>query len=918
MTFALLLARSEGIPLTRAGDGTVVDRGLHEVGDELGHSHSLMGRALQVLTDNLSANFRVTLDLLVRVTGAVEWDRIRAGQTDAYVLLYEEFLGVYDEALRRASGTYYTPRAVVDQMVRLVDDVLRQRLGQAEGFWSKDVFTVDPAMGTGTFLHAIIQRVGEQVGAQEGPGAVPQAIERLARRLAGFEMQMGPYAVAELRSSDLVRRYHGALPAGGLTLCVTNTLDDPFVEEQQLGSTYAAVSRSRRRANEIKAKTPVTVVLGNPPYRERAEGLGGWVEQGSPNHPAPLDAFRLAGNGRTEYVLKNLYIYFWRWATWKVFDAHPDDRSGVVAFISTAGYLRGPGFKGMREYLRRTCAEGWIIDLTPEGMQPDVPTRVFPGVQQPLAIGVFIRRPDTVPEKPAPIWYAAVHGQREAKFAALAGLALDGPGWRPARTGWTDPFTPAADSAWDDFPALGDLLPWVAPGVKPNRTWVYAPSPETLAERWAALVAEPDRDRRRELFKESRDQKLDTTVGPLPGFPEHPDIPDHHGTIGEEHGPCPAPVRVAYRSLDRQWLIPDSRAIDRPRPDLWRARTPGQVFVSEQHTRSLTTGPGLVFSALIPDMDHFKGSEGGRVLPGWHPGGAPNVPAGLLTTLGERLGHAVPMDDLLAYLGGVAAHRGFVPRFAAELVTPGIRVPLTADPALWARAVDLGRQVIWLHTYGERCADPAAGRPERDIRYPAGDPRRVLNTETVPASPLPAELAYDGPSEAGAGGDSPAGGGVPGHDSPDHDGPTGDGPGGDGGTPRVGGTLRVGAGAFQPVPAAVWEYDIGGTPVVRKWFSYRKANPGGRVSSPLDTIHAQRWPYEWTVELTDLLTVLARLVELEPAQDALLTEIVAGPQLTVADLTAAGVFPVPPVARKAHLHAPDPATPTHQPTIIFP
>lgn len=63
--------------------------------------------------------------------------------------------------------------------------------------------------------------------------------------------------------------------------------------------------------------------------------------------------------GKYEYVLKNLYVYFWRWAFWKVFENSRRDfedtlnRAGVVCFITADGYLSGPGFSGMREYIRR-------------------------------------------------------------------------------------------------------------------------------------------------------------------------------------------------------------------------------------------------------------------------------------------------------------------------------------------------------------------------------------------------------------------------------------------------------------------------------------------------------------------------------------------------------------------------------------
>lgn len=89
-------------------------------------------------------------------------------------------------------------------------------------------------------------------------------------------------------------------------------------------------------------------------------------------------------------------------------------------------------------------------------------------------------------------------------------------------------------------------------------------------------------------------------------------------------------------------------------------------------------------------------------------------------------------------------------------------------------------------------------------------------------------------------------------------------------------------------------------PVVRKWFSYRKADPAGKISSELDRINAEHWVPEWTEELNDLLTVLRRLVELEPGTGDLLDRVVAGPLLTTAELADAKVLPIPGAARRPH------------------
>lgn len=118
-------------------------------------------------------------------------------------------------------------------------------------------------------------------------------------------------------------------------------------------------------------------------------------------------------------------------------------------------------------------------------------------------------------------------------------------------------------------------------------------------------------------------------------------------------------------------------------------------------------------------------------------------------------------------------------------------------------------------------------------------------------------------------------------------------------------TLHIGTGSFAPVPDAVWSYDVGSMKIVSKWFGYRKSSPTSKRTSPLDDIHAQRWPHEWTTELIELLSVLRRLADLAPAQGELLSEILVGPVIAETELTTARVLPVPAAARKARHTAVD-------------
>jgi hypothetical protein len=96
-------------------------------------------------------------------------------------------------------------------------------------------------------------------------------------------------------------------------------------------------------------------------------------------------------------------------------------------------------------------------------------------------------------------------------------------------------------------------------------------------------------------------------------------------------------------------------------------------------------------------------------------------------------------------------------------------------------------------------------------------------------------------------------------------------------------------GVWGPVDKAIYDYTVGGMNVIGSWFKYRKKNPGGKKTSPLDDIHVTEWPHEWSLEFTELLTVLARLVSLEPDQKELLDEILAGELSTMTELADAGV-----------------------------
>ena len=426
VTFGLLMARANGIELAT---------GFDLVAKNLSQTNSLIGTALRLLTENPhnQDTLKTSLGSLTRVLDSVDWPTISKGDPETWLYFYEDFLEVYDNKLRKLTGSYYTPPEVVEAMVRLVDEVLKSPgFGLHAGLASPSVTVADPATGTGTYILAVLKKIAQSVSDDEGEGAVSQAINAALKRLVAFEIQLGPFAVAQLRILAEVIELTGAAPTEALRMFVTDTLCDPNDDQGWIPTILAPISKSRQEANKIKRDESVTVVIGNPPYKEKAKGRGGWVEAGNDqtDSSAPLADWmppKEWGVGAHAKHLRNLYIYFWRWATWKVFDHHPQNSTGIVCFITMAGFLGGPGFQRMREYLRETCDQIWIIDCSPEGHQPDVNTRIFQGVQQPVCIVLTSCSPQKLVGQQATVHFRSLpSGLRAEKFLALHELTS---GW---------------------------------------------------------------------------------------------------------------------------------------------------------------------------------------------------------------------------------------------------------------------------------------------------------------------------------------------------------------------------------------------------------------------------------------------------------------------------------------------------------
>lgn len=854
VTFALLLARSEGAdPLS-----------LPTAEAALAAQHNLLSRALQVLTDpNAQAEISASLNLLIRVIAEVPPATLNAPE-DPWLYFYEDFLAVYDSKLRKDAGAYYTPVEVVRAQVRLVDDLLTNRLGKPLGFADSDVITLDPATGTGTYLLGVIDHALGRVQTEEGKGAVPGRATALAKNIYGFELMVGPYAVSELRVSRSIQDNGGKLPPDGIGIYMTDTLESPYIPPRNVPYILSPMADHHKKALKLKRDEPVLVCLGNPPY-DRHEAAttdnktrtGSWVRWGKDEEGKEsilqdfLRPAQAAGHGVHLKNLYNFYVYFWRWALWKVFEWKKDqdeegnylpleqgvDRPGVVSYISASSYLDGDAFCGMREHMRQVCDEVWILDLGGEGRGTRQDDNVF-AIQTPVTIAVAVRKGKVDKDTPAKVHYSRIEGSRVEKLETLNTIInFASVKWQDCPDDWHAPFRPAGKGEYFALPLLTDLMPWQQPGMMLGRRWPICPSSETLVLRWRAICRTVPANRS-SLFKESSTgRKVDDQLGQLP--PGLGPLTSIHQV--DSNATTPSVQRYGYRSFDRQNVLADARLIDRPGPPLWECYGKRQIFLATLLSQPLSKGPTVTVSVEIPDRDFFRGSYGARLMLLYRDaaGTEANILPGLLNMLFEAYGRKVSPEDFLAYVYGLLAQSAFTERYAKELETRELRIPLTKDASLFEQVRDAGARLLWLHTYGERFVP----KGKHKGHVPKGNAKCI--------KPIPGD--EDGYPETYEYNDAVQ-------------------------------TLHVGAGVFGPVTPEVYEFEVSGLKVVQSWLGYRMKNPKGKKSSPLDEINPTQWPSEFTTELLELLWVLEATLAEYPAQAKLLEQVVSGKYFTADEL----------------------------------
>ena len=763
-----------------------------------------------------------TAAALDRVDRKAFFARFNEGEAVPY--FYEPFLEEFDPALRKQLGVWYTPTEVVRYMVARVDRALKDDLGIEDGLAAENVYVLDPCCGTGAYLAETLKRIAANLqGKGLGALAGAQVKKAATERVFGFEIMPAPFVVAHLQVGLTMQALDAAFTDDSeeragvfLTNALTGWDKKTGTEPKQLQMFMPELMEERDRAERVKQDTPVLVILGNPPYNGYAGMAVDEERELSDAYRTTKQVKKPEGQG-----LNDLYVRFFRMAERRI--AEKTGR-GVVCFISNYSWLDGLSFTGMRERYLEAFDTIRIDNLngdkyktgktSPDG-KPDPSIFSTPGdpvgIQVGTAIVTLVRKAEHTPAESVGfrhLWGQAKGSELSESAEAESAALYD----------TIEPSLPlglpfaevAVNRGWSDWPSLTDMFPKSFPGVKTSRD---------------SLLVDTDLDKLKTRVQKYFDSGEIQRAGP-----------DSSGF-----------VRYAYRPFDTRWLYweGDGGLLDRPRPEYEpHAFAGNSALVSQQKPRREWSPPQVISPIGCLDLMDRSATcfpawlrDEGLALDGGGEQRRPNLSDKAQAYL-DRLGLGV--EDLFHHALAVLHDPAYREANAGALRMEWPRIPLPGWPDgdapgaadELAASAALGRELAAL-------LDPETPVP----RVTSGTLRPELAAIAVPSTANGRNMADDdyaltagwghfGTGDAvmpGTGRSIPRHYTAPEREALSHaNGTLGD------------STLDIhlnGKARWSNVPAAVWNYKLGGYQVLKKWLSYREHKVLGRNMHPEEVEH---------------------------------------------------------------------------------
>ena len=772
----------------------------------------------------------------------------RFNEGEAVTYFYEPFLEAFDPELRKQLGVWYTPAEVVRYMVARVDKALRDDLGIADGLAAENVYVLDPCCGTGAYLAEVLRRIAANLESR-GLGALTGARVKQAatERVFGFEIMPAPFVVAHLQVGLTMQALDATLADDGkerAQVFLTNALTG-WEPHPTKPLPFPELEEERDRAERIKQETPILVILGNPPYN-------GFAGMAVDEERELSEAYRMTKRVRRPegQGLNDLYVRFFRMAERRI----AKTGQGVVCFISNYSWLDGLSFTGMRErYLeefdaiRIDCLNGDKYKtgkVSPDGSpdpsifsSPDDPV----GIQVGTAIATLVRKFDHAPT--GEVGFRHLWGQAKRKELIETEEAEPGKLYENV-----EPILPlglpfaqtAVSKDWFDWPALPDLFPVSFPGVKTSRD---------------GFLVDTDLDRLKVRIGDYFDERLnhDEIARRYPGAMKATarfNARSVRDALLERGGPIDAGfIRFAYRPFDNRWLYweAETKLLDEKRADYRPHVFKGNMWLSAaQHLRKGEEEPQACFTKHMGSLHLIERTalmfpayllDDGLGIGGNGIQRRPNL-SGAAQRYLHRLGADV--EDLFHHILATLHDPAYREANAGALRMEWPRIPLPGWPdgeadgaaETLAASVARGRELA-------RLLDPEAPVPG----VTQGTLRPEIAALAVPATTDSRNMTGDDFALTAGWGHYGTGDAVmPGQGrivkreyTAAERATLGD------AIPTLGAkTLDVylnDRAYWRNVPAAIWDYKLGGYQVLKKWLSYRERDVLGRALTPEEVLY---------------------------------------------------------------------------------
>lgn len=672
----------------------------------------------------------------------------KAKANDPVIHFYETFLAKYDSRLRKVRGVYYTPKPVVDFIVRSVDRLLEHEFNLDDGLANTQkirvqveptgragkrayrseedvpkVLVLDPAAGTGAFLQGVAEVVHDRVtsGGQGGMwnGYVK---EHLLPRLYGFELLIAPYAIAHLKLGlQLERTGYQFTADERLRVYLTNALEEAW-EVAGLPLFGQMLVEEARAAGKVKQDLPIMVIIGNPPYAGHSANKGKWIDTLTDDYRKGIPG--LARPGQAKW-LKDDYVKFIRFAQWRI----EKTGYGVLAFITNHAWLNNPTFRGMRKSLMDTFDSIWVLDLhgsakrASKGRNNEKDENVF-DIQQGVAISFFVKKVRSKrSSQPATVKHAELRGARDSKYEFLASHTLKTVKWKTLEAADPDfSFVPIAARAMQDeyselvsVPTIFSVTGSAAPGiVTTHDQFAISWTQEEMIDKVESLLRTTSEAEAREQWKLCSQSQWDY---------ERARKELATGAWKKEVGV------IEYRPFDSRYTVYNRNVAVHMRmrvnKHMIRRENFGLVLTRQQATEGSWSHCFVVCNAAIESaMISNKTKEINYLFPLWvyaddgdllQEEHSANINAAFL----KRLPLPAEPTDALAYIYAILWAPSYRTRYAELLRNDFPRVPVTTQSELFASLVTLGHELVGLHTMQTKVPNRA------HVKFPIAGSNRV-------------------------------------------------------------------------------------------------------------------------------------------------------------------------------------------------